>query len=294
MISDEEVANFRGALHDDESPALNEEGQVVRGSKKSRSAYFPSMSRESSYRHSSPANKGLSPYGNPSKASTSACNLSGTSLGSGDRPSASPGFSGLSRANPFLHSNIFSTEISLRGGGNGGSNDSADTEATDPPKQQPSHKRKSSKGRVKSVKLETGNAEDQHLRDSSASDVNTIKPTATAASKNKAKRKATTPAPSGSAGGPAFKRLAPLKEFEADLRARESAQHTKWLEDWEASEREKKKLLELLRIWTLVAETRETERANARLETRLEKVRMEEEKVRAKEAHRKLFRLVLL
>ena len=261
------------------------------------------MSRESSYRPDSPYQT-LSPYTAPARASASAINISTGQEFISNTQRTSP--------EPFRRSIAFDTRLSLRGG-KGGSNDSTDAEATKTPIEETPHKPKASNKstRTKSVKIEPNPAKVEAGRDSSASDVNSTRtrPAATATapsahasnnnnktSKNKNKRKAATPPPSSSTGStsatekeaPSYKKLAPFEDFVAHLKAREAADHAAWLEDWAATEKERTQLLDLLKTWTEVARTRDAERAAFRLETRIEKVRLEEEKVGAREKHREL------
>ena len=320
VMSDSEVTNFRGALHDDESPALGADGQVVRKSlKRHLSTYFSnhslpaispsiySTTRKGSYgmNAKSPRSEAASPVHGAMPTAGVASPTSPNSM----RPSAAswtiktfkPGGSigrlgslpdggrdSLDKravdVNAFLHSDTQENllpvmTMSLRGG-----------QGSSPEPELPNIET-SSANADKNAETEDVKTENHELQPPIAS-------TSNASTDKKRNLDTPLPPPPGTSTSPGsiselsdpLPQNAILPLFSVtDLRSRVAASDAALDDEWAVAKKRQKELITMLSIWSEVAQQREKERVEKRLETRIQKCAMEEETLRGKKRHRMLF-----
>ena len=280
VISGDEVANFRGALHDDESPALDQDGKIIRSAKKAHSAYFPT------FRRGSPA-----AYEYASKHTYPPPRSPGASPEAGSSPyrvrSTNGNYFPPSSSSPAISTYVVPT-VSRSGGSTplpsrlrGGHGDAVDSEVD-------SHdvNTKTSKnddGKDYPVKSSTS-TEDKPTAEASGSDQNPIPVSTTI---RKGKRKARKPEVSSSDTDTSSHATLPPFDL-ADFKARRDATYAVLDAELVKEQKRGEELMEMLRVWNDVTRVHEGERAEVRVNTRIAKMQQEETALRAKEAHRRL------
>lgn len=213
------------------------------------------------------------------------------------RATSSPGFTGLAAGNPFADAGLTSLGTFLRGG-KGDDNDSDDIQSDTV------SSATGAIGKVKGKGRPLSNPRSDLIPKDATSTTNTGS-TGPISSKKPKKRKlkssnkrkpqrAQIPASSAGASAAAVAN-APLPSFDvADFLARRASQDAAIKAELQRCEQRHEQLLGMLACWLEVAKTREWERADARLRTRMAKLRQEEEGLRAKEEHREFWCFLLL
>ncbi|KAI4155786.1 MAG: hypothetical protein LQ340_000761 [Diploschistes diacapsis] len=288
--SEEDVAHFRAALHDDESPALTEDGKIIRNAKKARSGYFNlKPKRNDSSKHNLAGKHSFSMHSSVSITPSTDAGNTNAAAAYLSRATSSPGFTGLAAGNPFADAGLTSLGTFLRGG-KGDDNDSDDIQSDTV------SSATGAIGKVKGKGRPLSNPRSDLIPKDATSTTNTGS-TGPISSKKPKKRKlkssnkrkpqrAQIPASSAGASAAAVAN-APLPSFDvADFLARRASQDAAIKAELQRCEQRHEQLLGMLACWLEVAKTREWERADARLRTRMAKLRQEEEGLRAKEEHR--------
>lgn len=311
FMSDEEVVNFRNALHDDESPALTQDGQIIRNPKKASSSYFSNLN----IGRNSPAIQGAGKHsfsmsaGPTNQFTAGSLNLS-TSYNSRAAQS-SPDIFKLASGNPFVDHKTATAEVKLNiRGGNGEGNDSESVSAqtsTSKTSQRTKKSQQTLKNKESEATVVGEDSEATEAKPETKPEKDTLGETMAqvAASiakhdlqtthtptkpSNKGKGRATTihPPSSDADSTTDSDSQATLPPFNAqNLLARHTA--TQNALDEEAAQVAKKQqgLVEIMKIWMQVAQAKENQRANERINARIAELEKAEESLRKKEKHRK-------
>ena len=260
VISDDEVANFRGALHDDESPALTSDGQIIRRTKKFRSAYFPDVGRGSPAGYDFATRQGH--FGSPGLGHSKAglAHQSAPDAYSIRPSSSSPLICSHTVPTISTPENLGEAIARMRGG-------SLDSE-NEP------HEERMKEENMNNNRDEAGEVD----RDTDEASL----PSATL---SKGKRGTVNIRSSPDTDTDSRATLPPF-DLE-DFKARRDAANNTLDAELVKEQKRGEKLMEMLRVWNEVARLREGERAEARANIRIAKMQQEEEALRGTEAHRK-------
>ena len=276
VISGDEVANFRGALHDDESPALDQDGQIIRSAKKAHSAYFPNFRRgspaayEYASKHTYPRSPGVSPGAGSSPYRVRSPN------GNYFPPSSSSPAISTYAVPTVSHSEVSTNATSRLRGGKGDINES---EAESHDENAEPSKNGDEKGQAMKASID---GKDKTTVEASGSDQNDA-PASSALRKGKRKARKLEVSSSDTDSSS----HATLPPFDlADFKTCRDATYAVLDAELVKEQKRGEELIEMLRVWSEVARTREGERAETRVNTRIAKMQQEETALRAKEAHR--------
>ena len=279
VISGDEVANFRGALHDDESPALDQDGQIIRSAKKAHSAYFPNFRRgspaayEYASKHTYPRSPGVSPGAGSSPYRVRSPN------GNYFPPSSSSPAISTYAVPTVSHSDVPTNAPGRLRGGKGGV---VESEAESHDENAKPSKNGDGKGQARLANVD---GKDKTIAEASESDQN---PAPASTTLRKGKRKARKLEVSSSDTDSSSHATLPPFDL-ADFKTRCDATYAVLDAELAKEQKRGEELMEMLRVWSEVARTREGERAEARVNTRIAKMQQEETALRTKEAHREFF-----